>query len=157
VSRPRDGTGRSRSRAAAALLALWLLGCAGGPERELERAAAQTREAEGALLDLAEVVPGDWDRVGVYGPSTPAEVIEGTLGVAAPALAEDRLSRAEAPSLLLFARDERVVSAAYVERDVVDFQAVAPAVYRPEEARFTVREAQGPDGTVRPLAAPAAR
>jgi hypothetical protein len=128
-------------RAAVVALALLLAACGGGPERDIERAVEQA-VASGGEVDLVAATGGGWDRVGIFGPYTTAAQIEATLGIPAPARAEGMLG-SDGVQLLLFARDERVVSAAYLGRDVADLAHLSPVALPAEAARLAVTPSGG--------------
>lgn len=76
--------------------------------------------ADGAVLDLAQVQPGDWETVHVVGPYTTAAALQQRLGFAAP-MANAVCTDDEGRQSLLFVRGTEVVAWHALPRSRGDF------------------------------------
>ncbi|MBM3972918.1 MAG: hypothetical protein FJ301_02315 [Planctomycetes bacterium] len=76
--------------------------------------------ADGAVLDLAQVQPGDWETAHVVGPYTTAEALQERLGFAAP-MANAVCTQDEGRQSLLFVRGIEVVAWHALPRSRGDF------------------------------------
>ena len=76
--------------------------------------------ADGAVADLAELQPGDWETLHVVGPYTSAEDLQKRLGFAAP-MANAVCTQDEGRQSLLFVRGTEVVAWHALPRSRGDF------------------------------------
>lgn len=103
--------------------------------------------ADGAVLDLAQIQPGDWETVHIVGPYTTPEALQQRLGFAAP-MANVVCTEDDGRQSLLFVRGAEVVAWHTLPRSRGDFcrppaneRGVARA-----DARFVVSPASGDGG-----------
>lgn len=103
--------------------------------------------ADGAVVDLAQLQPGDWDTVHVVGPYASAEGLQQRLGFAAP-MASALCTTDEGRQSLLFVRGTEVVAWHALPRSRGDFcrpPATERGVAR-ADAKFVVTPASGDGG-----------
>jgi hypothetical protein len=75
--------------------------------------AHQFDESKGSSVDLAVSVPGNWEKVCVFGPYSNNETIKKTLGFEWGTEAKTSIQTDEGISLLLFVRENRAIT--YIE------------------------------------------
>lgn len=115
-----------------------LLGLPLAPDRSLEaevgRAFGDSQPDE--VVDLAELVDGPWDRVGVFGPYLPHERVRDAISVDVSTGVTNNLTYDDR-CLLVFAGDGRVVAWTTVSRGLVDCTgALSGQVYARDQALF---------------------
>lgn len=99
--------------------------------------AALRTQGSGAVLDLAQSVPGDWDTVVVLNPYASTAEVDGALGFTWRGAEQRAIGQDDAHNLLVFVGHGRVRYAALLERSAGDFCCVERnARYARANARF---------------------
>lgn len=143
----RAALGLSACVAAAALWwALWL------NNTEHRLSAAIRAGPPGAVLDLAQVAPFDWDRVYFFGPYSSHDEIERQLGFRWRDVGRTNIYMSDTEVLVVFVKQGRVVEW-FEHSRVEDLSNLARAQgYTREEARFRiVRDSRGSRWSLDPL------
>jgi hypothetical protein len=126
----------------AALLGCWLLlrpKVPTGPDGVSAALSKQIQRGPGTIVDFAEVAPFAWDRVFVFHPYTPHEVIHERLGFHWNGFERTTIEMSEGVNLVMFVRNKEVVhwfehSRLELLEDLAD-----PKGYTREQAKFQVR------------------
>jgi len=103
-----------------------------------------------AVVDLASIVPGDWDRVCFLGPYSTDEDAELLLGHSWSLKSNSSVGESDGISLLLFVRGDDVILAIDHPRNKGDFSQLDDQCFARSQARFK----RVPDGGNGLLAAP---
>lgn len=119
---------------------LILVGCTRRSDNRFDRAKFATETSKnGAIIRLADYSTFDWDRVHIFGPYTPAEVIKEEVGESVPFPHGD----SEGHCLLVFLSRGKVAAAFEVERNAGDFaELFHKGGYSREEAAFVIKTRQ---------------
>lgn len=132
------------------VLSLLVLGAC-GPDRDpaLESILVEAAGTDGAVVDLGASIGGDWDRVCIIRPYTPAETAQDAMGVTWGGVRRSGIEERDDVSLLAFIRGDEVVSSALVGRRP-DFAVDGVVCLERDRARFrSVRWPDAGDGSFR--------
>jgi hypothetical protein len=99
----------------------------------------QVGRGPGAVVDLAQLGPTDWDRVYIFRPYTSAETIQQALGFRWPDAERTSIEFNEGVNLMVFVKDGESVGCFEHPRNRGDLTGIANmAGYSREDARFLV-------------------
>lgn len=102
---------------------------------------AAVQRGAGTLIALDTIAPGGWSRVYVFGPYTPAPLIEACLRPASVKRLMRGIEMRDDINLLVFQYGEATYHSVAVPRRGADFSPEAVAAgYSPAEARFLTRD-----------------
>lgn len=90
------------------------------------------------LVNLAEVVDGEWDRVCIFSPYSTNQVAEDVLGFKWPLETESGVGVNDGVSLLVFVKSSSVASFYEIPRNTTDFTNLGGACYGREDSVFKV-------------------
>jgi hypothetical protein len=91
------------------------------------------------VVDLAQLAPFRWDRLYIFGPYTPAELVTDSLGHPWAGAEASRIAQVDTANLLVFTSGDEVVAATMHPRRYGDFTTeLLGRGYAPAEARFEV-------------------
>lgn len=97
------------------------------------------------VVDLAQLAPFRWERLYIFGPYTPAQLVTDSLGHPWGGAEASRIAQVDTASLMIFVAGDEVVAATMHPRRYGDFTSeLLGRGYAPSEARFEVeRSAEG--------------
>ena len=122
-------------------LVLSLAACGGsGEDTTIPGALQQALRGEpGAEIVMADVVPGDWTRMLIFGPYTPPDTIDASLGFHWDGASGTHIDMLDAFTLIVFADEDRVMAWSMVSRAIAEWSNDALArSWSRAEARFRV-------------------
>lgn len=119
-------------------VALFLAAAGCARQSELSSHIAERFESSGQTsINLAEAVPGEWERVCVLGPYSDNEAAKRTLGFEWDVERKTSIQTNEGISLLIFIQGNRVVQYTEHPRTLGDFTNLSGRCFTKETAVFT--------------------
>jgi hypothetical protein len=122
-------------RGAAFIFLMALMSCGNSPTSAI---AHQLEASENKSVDLASAVPGSWDRVCILGPYSNDAEASRTLGFKWHAEALTSIEENDGISLLLFVRDNTVLSYVEHSRGSGDFSNLTGRCFPRTSTRFVL-------------------
>ena len=92
------------------------------------------------VIDLAEAIPGDWDRVCVLNPYTTNSMAKQVIGIPVNVQMRSDIYSSDSITLLVAVDGEQVFEMVEVSRNVADFTPVGGTCFERSQARFNVTE-----------------
>ena len=91
------------------------------------------------VVDLAQLAPFRWERLYIFGPYTPAQLVTDSLGYPWAGAEASRIAQVDTANLVIFTVDDEVVAATMHPRRYGDFASeLLGRGYAPSEAVFRV-------------------